>query len=128
MVMVWKRRTSKADAVSLLDAVPVRAGHVLTETGEDQCVVLAIPRFKHRWMQRHLVPKGLSPYIRVSLEAHGTAVWQLIDGRRTVAEMISLLAPHFAGQTDYAARVCAYLIQLHRDGFIRLGLPSADHP
>ena len=77
--------------VSLLDAVPVRCGHITTEW-EGECAVLAYPRFKYEWMRRFLLPKGMSPDIHVRLEEHGTAVWNLIDGHRTVREIISLLA------------------------------------
>ena len=67
--------------VSLLDAVPVRCGHITTEW-EGECAVLAYPRFKYEWMRRFLLPKGMSPDIHVRLEEHGTDVWNLIDGHR----------------------------------------------
>lgn len=113
------------DKVNLLETVPVRNAQVVTEW-EDGCAVLAYPRFKRAWVRRLFLPKGMSPFIRVRLEEHGTAVWNLIDGRRTVAEMLDLLAGHFAGDETYASRVTAYLMQLQKDGFIRL-LASA-HP
>lgn len=89
--------------VSLLDAVPVRCGHITTE-----------------WMRRFLLPKGMSPDIHVRLEEHGTAVWNLIDGHRTVREIISLLARHFGEEENYIPRVTAYVMQLRKDGFIQL--------
>lgn len=52
--------------VSLLDAVPVRCGHITTEW-EGECAVLAYPRFKYEWMRRFLLPKGMSPDIHVSI-------------------------------------------------------------
>lgn len=105
--------------VNLLDAVPVRSDHVTTEW-QDGCAVLAFPRFKRAWMRRWLLPRGLSPDIRVRLEEHGTAVWSLIDGQRTVIQIVDELAGHFEGEEGYASRVTAYLTQLHKDGFIRL--------
>ena len=105
--------------VSLLDAVPVRCGHIMTEW-EGECVVLAYPRFKYEWMRRFLLPKGMSPDIHVKLEEHGTAVWSLIDGKRTVREIISLLAEHFENEDNYASRVTTYVMQLRKDGFIQL--------
>lgn len=105
--------------VSLLDAVPVRCGHITTER-EGEHVVLAYPRFKYEWMRRFLLPKGMSPDIHVKLEEHGTAVWNLIDGHRTVREIISLLAAHFEGEDNYASRVTTYVMQLGKDGFIQL--------
>lgn len=105
--------------VSLLDAVPVRYGHITTEW-EGECAVLAYPRFKYEWMRRFLLPKGMSPDIHVRLEEHGTAVWNLIDGHRTVREIIYLLARHFGEEENYIPRVTAYVMQLRKDGFIQL--------
>ena len=93
--------------VSLLDAVPVRCGHITTE-------------WEGEWMRRFLLPKGMSPDIHVRLEEHGTAVWNLIDGHRTVREIISLLARHFGEEENYIPRVTAYVMQLRKDGFIQL--------
>ena len=105
--------------VSLLDAVPVRCGHITAEW-KGECIVLAYPRFKYEWMRRFLLPKGMSPDIHVTLEEHGTAVWNLIDGMRTVREIISLLADHFGKEEHYESRVTAYVMQLRKDGFIQL--------
>lgn len=81
---------------------------------------MAYPRFKRAWMRRFFLPKGMSPDIHVRLEEHGTAVWSLIDGRRNVAEILALLAAHFEEDENYESRVATYLMQLQRDGFIRL--------
>lgn len=105
--------------ISLLDAVPVRCGHITTEW-EGEHAVLTYPRFKYEWMRRLLLPKGMSPDIHVKLEEHGTAVWSLIDGQRTVREIISLLASHFGDEEDYIPRVTAYVMQLRKDEFIQL--------
>lgn len=104
---------------NLLDTIPVCAGDVRTEW-EGECAVLILPRFREAWMQRWLLPKSLSPYVRMPLEEHGTAVWRLVDGQRTVREIIELLAPHFEGDTTYPSRVAAYLMRLQKDGLIRL--------
>ena len=64
--------------VSLLDAIPVRCDHILTEWEGDYAVI-SYPRFKYEWMRRLLLPKSMSPDIHVRLEEHGSAVWRLID-------------------------------------------------
>lgn len=105
--------------ISLLDAVPVCSPHVTTEWKEEGAV-LSFPRFKRAWMRRFLLPKGMSPDIHVTLEEHGTAVWRMIDGRRTVQEIVDALAGHFQNEEGYPARVTAYVMQLRKDGFVRL--------
>ena len=104
---------------NLLDTIPVCAGDVRTEW-EGEYAVLILPRFRKAWMQRWLLPKSLSPYVRMQLEEHGTAVWRLIDGKRTVREIVGFLVSHFEGDETYPSRVAAYLMQLQKDGFIRL--------
>ncbi len=104
---------------NLLNTVPVCVGNVCTEW-EGEYVVLILPRFRKAWMQRWLLPKSLSSHVRIQLEEHGTAVWRLIDGQRTVQEIIELLASHFGGDESYPSRVAAYFMQLQKDGFIHL--------
>ena len=74
-------------------------------------------------MQRFLVPKGMSKELHVKLEEHGTAVWELIDGKRNVREIIEKLADHFQYEEGYESRVSAYLSQMQKDGFIKLVIP-----
>ena len=97
---------------------PCRAEHILTEK-EGELSVIAFPRFKRAWMRKFLLPKGMSPYIHVRLEDHGTAVWDLIDGKRTVKEIIELLANHFEGEENYESRVTIFITQLRKDKFIK---------
>ena len=116
--MVWRKPTSR-NKVNLLDTVPVRSEQIKTEW-EEGCAVLVFPRFKRVRTWHRLLPKSLPLLLHVRLEEHGTAVWNLIDGRRTVREIVELLDSHFQGETNYPSRVTAYLVQLQRDGFIRL--------
>ena len=92
--------------VNLLDTVPVQCGHITTEW-EREYAILSFPRFKYDWMRRFLLPKSMSADIHVKLEEHGTAVWRLIDGNRTVQEIISLLTDHF--QNEELSFSCHYL-------------------
>lgn len=104
---------------NLLDVVPCRCTHITTEK-EGDCIVIAFPRFKYGWMRRFLLPKGMSADIHVRLEENGTAVWEMIDGKRTVREMIEKLADRFNHEENYESRITAYLLQLQKDGFIKL--------
>lgn len=69
-------------------------------------------------MQKYFVPKNKSATIRIRLEAHGTAVWDLIDGRRTVREIADALAEHFQHEPNYEYRIATYIQQLRKQGFI----------
>ena len=75
-------------------------------------------------MRRFLLPKGMSPDIHVRLEEHGTAVWELIDGKRTVRQIIEELAEHFDHEENYESRITAYITQLQKDGFVKLAVTN----
>lgn len=103
----------------LMETVPCRAAHITTRW-EGETAVLSFPRFKQEWVRRGLSAMGLSKEVRLSLEEHGTAVWRLIDGKRTTREIIEKLADHFEGKAGYESRVATYLQRLQKDGFVRL--------
>mgnify|MGYP000840672684 CR=1 FL=1 len=104
------------EKINLLEVIPCRSEHITAER-EGETIVLSFPRFKYPWMQRFLVPKGMSKELHVKLEEHGTAVWELIDGKRNVREIID--------EEGYESRVSAYLSQMQKDGFIKLVIPVA---
>ena len=106
------------EKINLLEVVPCRSEHITAER-EGETIVLSFPRFKNTWVQRFLIPKGISKDLHVRLEDHGTAVWELIDGKRTVHEIIEKLADHFQNEAGYESRVSTYLFQLQKDGFIK---------
>ena len=108
----------KEKKFNLLETVPCRSAHVRTSL-EGEKVVLSFQRFRYKWCER-LLPESFSKENRIYLEEHGTAVWNLIDGQRTVGEIIKRLADHFAGEEGYESRVAIYFFRLQKDGFIRL--------
>lgn len=113
------------EKINLLNVIPFRCEHITTGKESDGTVVIAFPRFKYKWMRRFLLPKSMSPYIRVRLEEHGSAVWELIDGQRTVREVIEKLAVHFHEEENYESRITTYILRLQKDGFIRLLYPPS---
>jgi len=102
---------------NLFDLIPVISDHVTTEN-EGELVVLTFPRFKSKFIQKYLV-REKSKFVRVRLETNGTAVWQLIDGKRSVAKIAESLAEHFQHEEKYEYRVAEYISQLYRQGFVK---------
>lgn len=122
--MVWKKPISKKDKINILTAIPVRAANVKT-MWKDEYAVLVFPRKLPHILRLLLLPfSRKSPVVHVELEEHGTAVWQLIDGKRTVEDIILALESHFCQQPGYEARITTYLLQMQKDGFIRLFISS----
>ena len=111
------------EKANLLETIPVRCDSIKTEW-EGESVTLSFPRLKNTFITRYFLPKRVSSPIRVRLEEHGTAVWQLIDGKRSVQNIIDLLKGHFASDEEgYALRIMTYIMQLHKDKFILLCQP-----
>jgi hypothetical protein len=71
-------------------------------------------------MQKYLVPRNRSPLIRVRLDDHGSAVWQKIDGRRTVYDIVESLASHFDGDDKYELQISIFINHLRQEGYIRM--------
>ncbi len=108
----------KKEKVNLFDVIPYISEHVTTEK-DGELSVIALPRFRNKFMQKFFVPKGKSSNIHIKLEEHGTAVWNLIDGQRTVKEITDLLAEHFNNEENYQYRITTYITQLFTNGFIK---------
>ncbi|GHT77757.1 hypothetical protein AGMMS50262_19610 [Bacteroidia bacterium] len=105
------------EKVNFFDLVPVISEHITTEK-EGGLSGIAFPRFRSKFMQKYFVPKNKSAIIRIRLDEHGTAVWDLIDGKRTVTEITELLAEHFNHEENYEYRILTFLVQLLKQGFI----------
>ncbi|BEG98028.1 PqqD family protein [Bacteroides sedimenti] len=106
------------EKVNLFDVIPYISEHITTEK-EDGLSVVVFPRFRNKFMQKYFVPRGKSANIHIRLEEHGTAVWDLIDGNRTVKEITELLAEHFGQEENYEYRITTYIASLYRNGFIK---------
>lgn len=105
--------------INILDTIPICAEHIVTKW-EGECATLTYPRFKRSWMRKLFLPRSMSPDIHVQLEEHGSAVWRLIDGKRTVREIASILTARLNEDEQYATRITTYFMQLRKDGFVRL--------
>ncbi|EGJ72547.1 hypothetical protein Bcop_2395 [Bacteroides coprosuis DSM 18011] len=104
--------------INILDVTPIRRSHISTYIMDDGRVRLGILRFKSKWVNKYFLPKKISPEIKVPLDVHGSEVWKLIDGNRTIRKIIIQLATHFENQVDYEERIVTYLYQLKKDQLI----------
>jgi hypothetical protein len=106
------------DKKNLFDLVPVISEHITTEI-EGELSVITFPRFRSKFMQKYLIPKNKPPSIRVRLDAHGTAVWNLIDGKRSIKVIAEILAGHFNNEPNYEYRITMFFSQLYKQGFVK---------
>jgi len=102
---------------NLFDLVPT-INERLTIEKEGELIVITFPRFRSKFLLR-FIPKNKPRMIRISLDEHGTAVWNLIDGRKTVKQISNALAEHFNHEENYEYRVAMYFAQLYKYGFVK---------
>ena len=109
-----KRKVKK----NLFDLIPIISEHITTEK-EGELSVITFPRFRSKFMQKYFVPKNKQATIHVRLDEHGTAVWDLIDGKRTIKTIADILAEHFNYEENYEHRIVVFFSQLYKQGFVR---------
>lgn len=109
-----------------LDLVPRRL--VESEAGPEGQVVLLAPRYRDAFWGRLLQPR-LGPgkrHVRVPLEARGAALWEAVDGRRNVRDLVTAVGAAAPGDgEDLPRRVCLYVQALADNGFLALDEPPA---
>lgn len=125
------------DGVDYLDLVPrplVEAEVPATDLAADKVgdaaadrVVLLVPRYRDALWGRLVQPR-LGPqkrFVRVPLEARGSALWRAMDGRRPVRDLLPVVAALETGEVaDLPTRVCLYVQSLADNGFIALERPE----
>lgn len=119
-----RNRRQTIESERILELVPqtlVEARETLVD-GVAQ-VVLLEPRFHRgplsRWLQSRLPPERA--HVEVRLEAFGSTIWRLLDGRRNLAEIMCAFVAAHPDQADQASeRVWIFLQELERHGFVSL--------
>ncbi len=104
--------------INLLRLIPERVvDHEITEGGK---VILSVPRFKSRIMQKLVMPRLKDPCLKVDLDEVGSAVWKLCDGSRNVGQIAQLLTKEFGEDIEPChERLGLFFNQLERARFIR---------
>lgn len=109
----------KRDDRNLLELKPLR--NLEWEEGENDTVVLLIPKFRHPLMKRWLVPRLRKPNYRVKTDRVGTFVWRRCDGTSTVLEISGAMGREFGPGFDPGHdRICGFIRQLAKNDCIIL--------
>ena len=115
---------SESKKINLYDVVLSVESFVSWREKDEGTIELIIPRFKTKWTYNMLKRLGRDPDIHVSLEEHGSAVLKLIDGKRTVKEIVDLLDDHFNHEENYEYRVCKFIEMLHQQRIAKYMIPK----
>ena len=108
---------------SALAAIPVQNREVTTEVTASGHILIRYPVTMRPWMAKWLRRfKGTSPQIRfrkLQLDNLGTDVWQMIDGKRTVQDIIDKFAQiHQLQSAESESAITQFLRDLGKRGLI----------
>ena len=108
---------------SSLAAIPVQNSEITTEFNASGLILIKYPVTLRPWMARWFRRfKGTSPQIRyrkLQLDILGTDVWKLIDGKRTVQEIIDGFAQiHQLPVAESESAITQFLRDLGKRGLI----------
>ncbi|NOY81113.1 MAG: PqqD family protein [Kiritimatiellaeota bacterium] len=119
---------SKAPKLSrgqAFSALPVRRPGVSmfpADGGEALLLVVKRPPFRSKWLER------LAPVVRerrIELDEIGAQVWQWIDGRRTVRELVRAFSDKFdVNRREAEVAVVEFLKSLMTRGLISMEIPD----
>ena len=85
-------------------------------------VTVLPPRFTDPFLGRYLQPclPAERRHIRVALEGRGSALWELIDGRKAIGELVAAFEEAFPDDAEEAPdRVCKWVYGMYNNGFVR---------
>ena len=103
--------------INLLDLKPRR--NLQSETAADERVTLHIPKFRNRFAVRWIVPMLSHPTIRVTLDEHGSYIWNQCDGATTIGDIAEAMKKKHGDDFDPEyKRIGAFVGRLLTDDFI----------
>ena len=109
----------KRDDRNLLELKPLR--NLDWEEGEDDTVVLLVPKFRNPWLRKWLVPRLRRPNFRVKTDRMGAFVWKRCDGSATVLGIAGAMAAEFGPDFDPSYdRICGFIRRLAKNDCVIL--------
>ncbi len=117
----FRRKKSPWQDVDYMTLVP---SHALewVEDEESGAIHVKMPRYSDPIFSRLLQPRlrESKKHLKVPLENRGTFLWRLIDGKRSVADLVqAFVADHPDDQDNAAERVSMYLHAMYDNKFIK---------
>lgn len=105
------------EPVNLFDLRPRKL--VGWEPGENDLVVVLVPKFRNRFAIKWIMPRLRKPLVRVKLDKIGSFVWKHCDGNTTVAEIADRTKTKFGEEVEPVdERVSAFMVKLMRSDLL----------
>lgn len=113
----------KAEPVNVFELCPRQL--VGWEPGENELVVVLVPKFRNRFAVKWVMPRLSKPYVRVKLDKLGSYTWKQCDGKTTVAEIADRMKNEFGEAAEPVdERVPAFVLKLTKTDL--LAITNAD--
>lgn len=115
--MAQKRKTKKIDS-NYMDLIFIHNPERKWTTREDGIVVIDMENkgFYHKIAQKFFHKPKVS---HIALDAHGTALWNVLDGKHTVFDVVNLMKETFPEEEERMLnRVITFLHTLQVNKFI----------
>ena len=117
MITIFKRfkKNRLLKKCNALDLIPIAL--VDGETSENGNFQLLVKRFEISFF-KNIFRK--TEYFNVKLDATGSKTWKLIDGKKTIAEIVSILESESNSNENFPERVVAFITDLFRKELVNL--------
>ena len=76
-------------------------------------------------VETYIETTGDSEFLRAVYGRKADKVWKLMDGKRTVAQIILELGDYFDNEENYDLRIITYITQLQKDKIIYFAVPKS---
>lgn len=117
MPLSFKERKKILKSVNTLDLTPIKL--YAEEIGNDELVTVIIPKFKNKFAVKFVSPNLKSDHFKIKLDKFGSAVWENMNGKKNVEQIINHLKQKFGDEIQEAEeRTTKYMFQLYEQGFI----------
>ncbi len=132
---MFRKKVPKLERQQVLQAIPIRNPKLEVGRTEEGFVVLTLP-LRQDWVGKLLAGyhrfifwgKPMKPH-KVELDELGSEVFDLIDGERTVDDLIKALAKkHKLARREVEVSLTEYLKTLGRRGIIAFAVPQDTQP
>jgi len=102
---------------NFLEYIPVR--NIEWDKNEKERVYLIKEKSKKKFMKKMIWFFNKSQVFKIHLDELGTSSWLLIDGKRTIYEIIQEMKKNYEGKLDQAEqRVSNFFILLRKNKFV----------
>jgi len=114
--MNFFERRARLKNANALDLTPKRV--MGEELGENNLVLILMPRFTNRFVKKYIVPNLKTPYVKIKLDTLGSAAWLAIDGQKKVGAIADELTQKFTTETDIIDRLTKFFSFLYEQRMI----------